>query len=115
LDATHENEELTDEVEELVKCKKLVKNGDCCHGSFRKVRTEVENGGRRKKRNRDLRSKTRSQEDWSFHQAFFNPELLFQNLFLQLKEFVHEERLSCMSVIDWSMDIVHSELWKKVK
>jgi hypothetical protein len=45
-----------------------------------------------------------AQEDWSFVQAFSNPEKLFQNLFLQLKEFTHD-KISSLSGIERSLEL----------
>jgi predicted CopG family antitoxin len=96
LDATHENEELSDEVEELVKyCKEIGQGmataamGQLSEECEQEVENEVEE--EEEAEIEIAKQDPFAQEDWSFHQAFFNPELLFQNLFLRLKEFTKRE------------------------
>jgi hypothetical protein len=117
LDATHENEELADEVVELVEyCKEIGPTAAMCQLS-EECEQELENEEEHEEEEEMEISEQDpfTQEDWSFAQAFCNPEVLFQNLFLRLNEFTHE-KLSCLSGIEWSMQLYCTpNFWKTIQ
>jgi hypothetical protein len=121
LDATNENEAVSDNVKELIVYCKSVGQGSAIDSSTGQLSQECEQEleeecNEEEFEEREIpKQEPAAQEDWSYAEAFSHPENLFRTLFIPLKHLI-DTKLQCLSVISWSDNIYCTpNFWKTIQ